>query len=143
MATLFCEKCAEAHRPKIRQHFIYFTDKDKTLEQYDHTDTHEYGMTPHTVRVVSQDKDNVVIDVLCMMDECGIKLFKTEEGEILYYGDTNKPIAEKDGKYYTLDKNNDLIRYTGEMHFRAVVLVNHSTQTMSHANFKALLKMQL
>lgn len=143
MTTLFCAKCAEAHRPKIRQHFIYFTDKDKTLEQYDHTDTHEYGMTPHTVVTRASNNDEVVIEVLCMMDDCGIKLYKTQEGEILYYGDTNKPVVENKGKYYTLDDKNEFIRYTGDMHLRAVVMRDHRTETISQADFKALLKMRL
>lgn len=143
MTTLFCAKCAEAHRPRIRQHFLHFTEGLNTLKEYDHTDTHEYGMTPHTVLVMSQSETEVEIQTLCMMDECGIRLFKTEDGEVIFYGTNNKPVVEKDGKLYQFNKDDEVVRYYGDIHFRAVVLSSHQPHTVTIANFNALLKMKL
>lgn len=143
MTTLFCAKCAEAHRPRIRQHFLHFTEGLNTLKEYDHTDTHEYGITPHTVLVMSQSETEVEIQTLCMMDECGIRLFKTEDGDIIFYGDNNQPIVEKDGKLYQFNKNDEVVRYYGDIHFRAVVLQKHTPFTVTIQNFNALLKMKI
>lgn len=76
---MFCERCAEKHRPQEGQFFIVF-GKDRQYYIKHRVDKHvhirDMGYTPHLLTVLEHNSETVKLEAICCMAGCGIMLGK-------------------------------------------------------------------
>jgi hypothetical protein len=72
--TGWCDICAKENRPHTGQRFITIGSKGRYhVYHVDHVPK-RYGFTPHLYRLNKSIGNDVVYDMLCCMEDCGVYL---------------------------------------------------------------------
>lgn len=110
--TMFCERCAEKHRPQEGQFFVLFGHDHQTYYKHrvdKHVHVHDMGYTPHLINVLGHNKGIVRLEVICCMAGCGLMFgVQTDEThqQIIFLKTKTIEIPEKDFKALYEFKNN-------------------------------------
>lgn len=110
--TMFCELCAEKHRPQEGQFFVLYGKDHNTFYKHrvdKHVHVHDMGYTPHLISVLGHDNGTVRLEVTCSMNGCGVQFGKQIDDthqQIIFLRTRNIELPEKEFKSLYEFKNN-------------------------------------
>jgi hypothetical protein len=116
---------------------------NRVVEAQHKTDRSEYGFTPHLIEFKELVGNTVYHETLCLMDGCGIEIFKDEKGEKIFFTrhDTRVFLLDGEAKYYD---NNNILREVTEktvLHYKAKIIKMPEQHSCTLGNWMALVEL--
>lgn len=83
---MFCKECCARKRPEIEDRFVLVSKEGLLIYTLDWRPSPKlWGFTPHLIDEYTDKGDKVVLEIFCLMENCGIRIEpKTENTSTVY-----------------------------------------------------------